>query len=78
MSVHPLRGFGGSGRGEIRAVRGIEQRLKELHRLGFQHRIVPRSNVQGNEPFRFTVWYDSRGSRNRSEEEKVSACAMMN
>jgi DNA repair protein RadA/Sms len=36
--------------GEIRAVRGIEQRLKELHRLGFQHCIVPRSNVQGNEP----------------------------
>lgn len=36
--------------GEIRAVRGIEQRLKELHRLGFERCIMPRSNVQGNEP----------------------------
>ncbi|NMB00442.1 MAG: DNA repair protein RadA [Firmicutes bacterium] len=36
--------------GEIRAVRGMEQRLKELHRLGFERCIIPESNVQGNEP----------------------------
>jgi len=52
VSVHPLCAVLGEVglAGEIRAVRGIEQRLKELHRLGFQHCIVPRSNVQGNEP----------------------------
>lgn len=38
--------------GEIRAVRGIEQRLTELHRLGFEKCIVPKSNVQGNEPIK--------------------------
>jgi DNA repair protein RadA/Sms len=36
--------------GEIRAVRGVEQRLRELHRLGFERCIIPKSNVQGNEP----------------------------
>lgn len=36
--------------GELRAVRGVDQRLKELHRLGFKRCIVPKSNVQGNEP----------------------------
>lgn len=36
--------------GEIRAVRGIEHRLKELHRLGFKRCIIPQSNVQGSEP----------------------------
>ena len=36
--------------GEIRAVRGVEQRLAELHRLGFERCIIPKSNVQGNEP----------------------------
>lgn len=36
--------------GEIRAVRGIEQRLRELHRLGFKQCIIPKANVQGNEP----------------------------
>jgi DNA repair protein RadA/Sms len=38
--------------GEIRAVRGVDQRLKELHRLGFKRCIIPQSNVQGNEPLR--------------------------
>lgn len=36
--------------GEIRAVRGMEQRLRELHRLGFKRCIIPKANVQGNEP----------------------------
>ena len=36
--------------GEIRAVRGMEQRLRELHRLGFKQCIIPQANVQGNEP----------------------------
>lgn len=36
--------------GEIRAVRGVDQRLAELHRLGFRSCIIPKSNVQGNEP----------------------------
>lgn len=38
--------------GEIRAVRGMEQRLTELHRLGFERCIIPKSNVQGNEPIK--------------------------
>ncbi len=38
--------------GEIRAVRGIEGRLAELHRLGFESCIIPKSNVQGNEPIK--------------------------
>lgn len=36
--------------GEIRGVRGMEQRLRELHRLGFKQCIIPKANVQGNEP----------------------------
>ena len=36
--------------GEVRAVRGIDQRLAELHRLGFTSCIIPKSNVQGHEP----------------------------
>ena len=36
--------------GEIRAVRGVEQRLRELHRLGFKRCVIPKPNVQGNEP----------------------------
>ena len=52
VSVHPLCAVLGEVglAGEIRAVRGIEQRLKELHRLGFERCIIPKSNVQGNEP----------------------------
>lgn len=38
--------------GEIRAVRGMEQRLAELHRLGFESCIIPKSNVHGNEPIK--------------------------
>lgn len=36
--------------GEIRGVRGIEQRLNELNRLGFEKCIIPKSNVSENEP----------------------------
>lgn len=52
VSVDPLcAGVGEVGlSGEIRAVRGVDQRLKELHRLGFKSCIIPKSNVQGNEP----------------------------
>ncbi|MGI6149102.1 MAG: DNA repair protein RadA [Firmicutes bacterium] len=36
--------------GEIRAVRGIGQRLQELARLGFEKCIIPKPNVTGSEP----------------------------
>lgn len=36
--------------GEIRAVRGIGQRLQELARLGFKKCIIPKPNVTGKEP----------------------------
>ncbi len=36
--------------GEIRAVRGIGQRLQELARLGFKKCIIPRANATGSEP----------------------------
>ncbi|NLJ81227.1 MAG: DNA repair protein RadA [Firmicutes bacterium] len=36
--------------GEIRAVRGIEQRLRELDRQGFKKCIIPKHNVRGDEP----------------------------
>lgn len=54
VSVHPLCAVLGEVglAGEIRAVRGMEQRLKELHRLGFERCIIPKNNVQGNEPLR--------------------------
>lgn len=38
--------------GEIRAVRGVEQRLRELKRLGFKRCILPKQNIRGNEPIR--------------------------
>ncbi len=52
VSVDPLCAVVGEVglSGEIRAVRGVDQRLKELHRLGFKSCIIPKSNVQGNEP----------------------------
>lgn len=52
VSINPLLAVLGEVglAGEIRAVRGVEQRLKELHRLGFKQCIIPKSNVQGNEP----------------------------
>lgn len=52
VSINPLLAVLGEVglAGEIRAVRGIEQRLKELYRLGFKECIIPKSNVQGNEP----------------------------
>ena len=52
VSIDPLCGVLGEVglAGEIRAVRGMEQRLAELHRLGFESCIIPKSNVQGNEP----------------------------
>jgi len=54
VSVDPLCAVVGEVglSGEIRAVRGVDQRLKELHRLGFESCIIPKSNVQGNEPIR--------------------------
>lgn len=54
VSVNPLCAVVGEVglAGEIRAVRGIEQRLKELYRLGFEQCIIPKSNVQGNEPIK--------------------------
>ncbi|HHT73152.1 MAG TPA: DNA repair protein RadA [Firmicutes bacterium] len=36
--------------GEIRAVRGISQRLHELARLGFKKCIIPKPNITGSEP----------------------------
>jgi len=36
--------------GEIRAVRGINQRLQELARLGFKKCIIPKANITGSEP----------------------------
>lgn len=36
--------------GEIRAVRGIGQRLQELARLGFKKCVIPKPNVTGDEP----------------------------
>lgn len=52
ISVNPLCAVLGEVglSGEIRAVRGIDQRLNELHRLGFEQCVIPKSNVQGDEP----------------------------
>lgn len=53
VSVDPLLavlGEVGLAGGEIRAVRGMEQRLNELHRLGFKECVIPKQNVSGSEP----------------------------
>lgn len=54
VSVNPLCAVLGEVGlvGEIRAVRGMEQRLAELNRLGFESCIIPRTNVQGHEPIK--------------------------
>ncbi len=54
VSVDPLCAILGEVglAGEIRAVRGMEQRLNELHRLGFKECVIPKQNVSGNEPIR--------------------------
>lgn len=54
VSVEPLCAVLGEVglSGEIRAVRGMDQRLAELHRLGFESCIIPQSNVQGQEPIK--------------------------
>lgn len=52
VSVDPLLAVLGEVglAGEIRAVRGMEQRLNELHRLGFKECVIPKQNVSGCEP----------------------------
>ncbi|HHT89797.1 MAG: DNA repair protein RadA [Bacillota bacterium] len=54
VSVNPLCAVLGEVGlvGEIRAVRGMEQRLAELNRLGFESCIIPSTNVQGHEPIK--------------------------
>ena len=56
VSVDPLCAVVGEVglAGEIRAVRGVEQRLHELHRLGFKECVIPKQNVRGSEPIK--VW----------------------
>lgn len=40
--------------GEVRSVGGIDRRLVEAARLGFNHAIIPARDVTGNEPLRVT------------------------
>jgi len=41
--------------GEVRPVNRIEQRIAEAEKLGFQHMIIPRYNLQGINTKKYTI-----------------------
>lgn len=41
--------------GEVRPVNRIEQRIAEAEKLGFEHMIIPRHNLQGINPKKFSI-----------------------
>jgi DNA repair protein RadA/Sms len=41
--------------GEVRPINRIEQRIAEAEKLGFQHIIIPRYNLQGIDRKKFQI-----------------------
>jgi DNA repair protein RadA/Sms len=41
--------------GEVRPINRIEQRIAEAEKLGFQHIIIPRYNLQGIDRHKFNI-----------------------
>ncbi|HEY9544186.1 DNA repair protein RadA [Prevotella sp.] len=41
--------------GEVRPINRIEQRISEAEKLGFQHMIIPKYNLQGLNPDKFNI-----------------------